>query len=350
VIFDRMEFHNTAELETVSGMHGRRLQRFPKEVRESFGAGSYQRGRFIAQASTGCEIRFVTEAEFIRITLSATVEDGDVIVYNGDYFHSLHRLKTGVIQTLHLDKPDRFDAVRSDVLNQGRFSPNVWRIVISRNYYPGLAFQVAYHHVETFGHVLRPPRQEELPVRRLLAYGSSITHGSGATVHHMAYIQQAARRLGMDLHNKGMGGSCLCEPAMAEYLMHHRDWDIATLELGVNMRGLFSPDEFEERARYLVEGMLQHNPGKPVVLISIYPNSSDALKDVSNPISQLNGLFNERLQRIYDSLNHTSLHYVDGHRILTDFSALTTDLIHPSDYGHTLMGQHLAEALSGILR
>jgi lysophospholipase L1-like esterase len=348
VIWNELEFHNVAELEEIRGLPGLKLHRFPKELRDGLGKGANQRGRLISHASTGCEIRFVTEAEFVRVTLSAVAEDGDVIVYNGDYFHSMHRLKAGVIQALHLDKPARFADVQPEALRQGRFSPAVWRIVVSRNYYPG-PFQAAFHHVETFGHEIRPPRQEELPARRLLAYGSSITHGSGATVQHQAYIQQTARRLGADVMNKGIGGACLCEPAMADYLMHLGGWDIATLELGVNMRGMFTADEFEERARYLVQGMLEHNPGKPVMLISIYPNSADVLKNPDSPGAENNRMFVERLQKIHQSLNHPCLHYVDGHTILTDFSALAVDLIHPSDYGHTLMGQNLAEAIRKVL-
>ncbi|MDF2935163.1 MAG: lipase [Paenibacillaceae bacterium] len=349
--YNHIEFHNVAELERNEEMPGLRLNRIPQEVIHQLGEGEYLRGRFIGQASTGCEIRFVTEAPFIRITLSATVEDGDVVVYCGDYFHSMHRLRTGVIQTLHLDKPARFAEVEPESLQKGRFSPGVWRIMVSRNYYPGLAFQAAFHGLNTFGHEVRPPRVDELPALKLLAYGSSITHGSGATVQHQAYIQQTARRLGADLYNKGMGGSCLCEKAMADYLIGHGGWDIAVLELGVNMRGLFSPEEFEERASYLIGGMIRHYPDKPVVLVSIYPNSDDVLKkNTVETRPNINRQFTERLEQIYRRLDHPQLYWVSGHDVLTDFGALTADLIHPSDYGHTLMGQHLAEAIQNITK
>lgn len=350
MIYNNVEFHNVAELEKIEEMPGLRLNRLPRSVLHQLGEGDYKRGRYIGQASTGCEIRFVTEAPFIRITLSATVEDGDVLVYCGDYFHSMHRLHTGRITALHLDKPARFADVEPEALRRGRFSPEVWRIVVSRNYYPGLAFQAAFHGLDTFGHEVRPPRADELPRLAMLAYGSSITHGSGATVQHQAYIQQTARRLGADLYNKGMGGSCLCEYAMDDYLIDHGGWDIAVLELGVNMRGLVSLEEFENRARYLIEGMIRRHPDKPVVLVSIYPNSDDVLKkDPARTGPNINQQFTERLESIYRSLNHPHLHLVNGHDVLTDFGALTADLIHPSDYGHTLMGQHLAGAIERIL-
>lgn len=349
MIFEQMDFFNVAELESVTGVPGLRMQRFPKHVRERLGECNALRGRFVSQASTGCEIRFVTEAPFFRIALSATVEDGDVLVYNGDFFHSMHRLKAGVIQTLHIEKPPRFEEVNPAALRQGRFAPEVWRIAISRNHYAGLAFQAVFHHLDLFGHEARPPRPEELPARRWLAYGSSITHGSGATMHHQAYIQQAARRLRMDVFNKGMGGSCFCEPVMADYLIRHEKWDVATLELGVNMRDDFTPEQFQLRAEYLVRGMLENNPGKPVVLVSLFPNSADHSTNPTHPRSERNEQFVQRLKQIYKSLDHPCLHYVDGHTLLTDFSALSADLIHPSDYGHTLIGQMLAEAMKSII-
>lgn len=349
MIYNMIEFHNVAELEEIPGMPGLRLHRFPRGVRNGLGEGSYQRGRLMARASTGCEIRFVTEAEFIEITLSATVEDGDVLVYRGDYFHSMHRLQAGIVTALHLNKPERFAEIQPEMLHQGRFSPTVWRVIISRNYYPGLGFQAAFHGLETFGHDVRPPRPEELPAIRLLAYGSSITHGSGATVQHTAYIQQAGRRLGADVYNKGMGGSCLCEKQMADYLLSHGDWDIAVLELGVNMQPLFSVDEFAARARYLIEGFIRRYPDKPVILVTIYPNYKDGRNNAEPGSCNVNRQFSARLEELHRTLAHPRLYLVDSHGLLTDFAALTVDLLHPSDYGHTLIGQHLAETIAEIV-
>ncbi|MFS0723105.1 SGNH/GDSL hydrolase family protein [Paenibacillus sp. 1P07SE] len=347
---DDIMFHNVAELEPAPGGSGWTLQRFPREVREALGKGIHQRGRFMAQASTGCELRFVTGAEHIRITLSATVEAGDILIYNGDYFHSVHRLQAGLLHTLQLDKPGRLSAVGRETAPAGRFSPDVWRVVISRNYTAGLGFQVVFHHLDTLGHPVRPPSSVELPGRVWLAYGSSITHGSGAVLHHSSYVQQTARRLGVDVWNKGIGGACFCEPEMADYLMSCGDWDAATLELGVNMRGLFTPDEFEARATSLIEGMLRQHPGKPVVLISMFPNLDDLEQTAGSEMSTANRQLTERLRQIYLRLDHPCLHLLDGHQLLPDVSGLTTDLIHPSDYGHTLIAEHLSQAMDVILQ
>lgn len=69
MIYQDIQFHNVAEIETIAGIPGFRLQRFPKEVRNMLGHKEHERGRFYAQKAAGCEIRFVTEASFFRITL-----------------------------------------------------------------------------------------------------------------------------------------------------------------------------------------------------------------------------------------------------------------------------------------
>ena len=92
--------------------------------------------------------------------------------------------------------------------------------------------------------IAKKPGEDEKPRRRWLAYGSSITNVGSWYVHH------AALRLLADVFNKGMCGSCLCEPEVAGWLPSCESWDFATLELGVNMRGGFSAMEFEKRARF----------------------------------------------------------------------------------------------------
>jgi lysophospholipase L1-like esterase len=349
MIADNIVFHNTAELEQAHGVSGLILQRFPQKVRYALGTETRPNGRYVAEQSTGCEIRFVTEARILRVVLSATLAEGDVVVYNGDFVHSVHRLTPGRVHTLQLEKNPRFFEVQPEALRTGRFSPNVWRIGISRNYEAGIGVQVAFHHLETFGHEYRPPHADEVPYQTLLAYGSSITHGSGATVHHNAYIQQTARRLGFDILNKGMGGSCLCEAVMADFLAGHQGWDVAALELGINMRESFTTEEFTSRARYLIEQIVTKNPGKPVFLITIFPNSSDHLLAESGS-TLANQQFSQAIRDLHHEFALPQLHLIEGHDVLNDFSALASDLIHPSDYGHVLMGERLSQRMAEKLK
>lgn len=349
MIYQNILFHNVTELEKIEELPGLRLLRFPKDVANRLGWGRQELGRITAQASTGCEIRFVTASAKVRITLSAVDNDGDIIVYFGDFFHSVHRLPHGVMKTLSLERPRMFYEIEREALQKKRFSHDVWRIIISRGYDASGIFSVAFHNIDSFGHEIKPPSTEQLPTLKWLAYGSSITHGSGATLNHNSYIQQAAWRIGADVLNKGIGGACLCEPEIADYLALE-EWDFATMELGVNMRELFTDEEFEHRARYLISAMLEKNPGKPVVLLTIYPNFADFSLNKDSRSSLATKAFRQILKNIWSEVENKDLYLIDGMDILPDFNDLTSDLIHPSDYGHISMGENLAARLVNILK
>jgi len=188
-----------------------------------------------------------------------------------------------------------------------------------------------------------------VPKVRWLAYGSSITHGSGALVYSNAYIQQAARSLKVDVLCNGLGGACLCEKEMADFLASRGDWDFITVEIGVNMRGCFTAKEFEKRAEYLISTLLDKNPEKPVIIITIFPNWTDHSLNEDQSVVERNKKFNEILREIHARLNHKQLYMIEGADVVTDFSGLSCDLLHPSESGHIMMGENLAERLKSIL-
>jgi len=343
MIFRNIEFHNVAELEAIPGMGGWRLQRFPEKVRNCLGHKEHERGRFYSQKSVGCEIRFATDAKFVRVSLSAIEQDGTVLVYKGDFFHSFHTLKAGVVTTLHLENPPKFSSVKAECLKGRLFSPNIWRLQFGKD--TGISF----HHIDSFGHELRPPKEDEMPKLTWLAYGSSITFGGDVLLYSNAYIEQAARRLKVNVLNKGIAGSCFCDEAIANYIADCKEWDFVTLELGVNMRGRFTPEEYEKRVRYLLKKIVEKRPGKPIVAIGIYPNGSLYSLDEENPITRDNLVFDELLKRIVREMDSKYIYYIDGKDILTDFSGLSSDLLHPSDYGHIIMGENLSRILKKLL-
>lgn len=341
--YKNIEFHNVDELQAIEGISGLRLQRFPSEVRNSLGHIEHERGRFYSQIPVGCEIRFVTEAKFIRISLSMLEGDGRIFVYKGNFLHSSHILKAGIVTTLHLEEPPKWSDTIAEALSEYTFSSNVWRIVFSKD------CCVNFHNIETFGHEIRCPKEDEVPKIKWLAYGSSITFGGNTTVYNNAYVQQTSRRLNIDVLNKGIAGSCFCDKCVADYIAKSDEWNFATLELGVNMVGRFEPNEFEQRARYLVNTIIDNNPGKPVAVISIFPNGYLYTKNSESKTHKNNITFNSILEKIVKEMNKNNLYFIDGKDVLTDFSGLSTDLLHPSDHGHIIMGENLSRILKPIV-
>jgi lysophospholipase L1-like esterase len=330
--FPNVEFHNCAAPEPWDLGPGWLLPRYPKAVRLGM-----ERGRVLSGDSTGVEIRFVTEATNIRVYLTSPDQDTEVQVFLGGFFHSSHKLAAGVHTAVLLTAVELFPRMDRAILETGPFSPDVWRIVLNRGVN-------VLHGIETYGHALRPPAVNEKPRLKWLAYGSSITQSSWK-----GYPAQAAWRLGVDVLNKGLSGACHIEDTTARFLAREVEWDFATVELGVNVRDKFSPEEFEARSRYLLEELTSTKPYRPVAVITVFPNN------VQHQLAQPVGgwvkeqAFNDALRRLAKEFAAQNVHLIEGSRIVRDFTYHTIDLLHPAEFGHVRMGEHLAEELRPII-
>lgn len=332
-------FHNVEELEEVPGLAGFRLQRFPRAVRDGLGFKHHSRGRIFSHRASGCEIRFVTEGPFAGVSLTALERPAEVVVYRGDFAHSRHMLPAGVVTTLFLESPAEFGGVEAAATQVGRFDPKVWRITFHQDAI------VLFHHIEAYGHTVRPPEESEMPELCWLAYGSSITFGGNAFYAANTYVQRAARRLGVDVLNKGLPGSCLCEPHMVDYLCSGT-WDFATLELGVNLAELATPEEFEQRASALVGRLSALSQGRWIFVMDIFPNRADRSLRPTDPAPRNNPAFRKILDRIVASAASERVVRISSNTLLENFDGLCTDLVHPSDEGHIAIGERLAQVLS----
>ena len=340
---DGIYFHNVEVLERKGMVPGVLLQRFPEQVRLGLGQGDHERGRFFAQVSTGCELRFVTDAYFFRLSLSSYLQDTHVMIYCGDFLHSVHTIEAGRVTTLHIEVPVSLQNSAPWVKEGHRFDSHVWRVLFHKQSC-GI-----FCELDTFGHKVRPPKKEEQPQKRWLAYGSSITFGGDVHLASNVYVQQAARRLGVDVENKAVAGSCFCDACMIEYLTGKKDWDFCTLELGINMLNRFTVEEFAQRTRKLITGMLASRPGCPVAVITAFPATPcfDPQPDASQRVKF--EAFAQVLRQIKAEITDPSLHLIEGDQVLTDVSGLTVDMTHPSDDGHSRMGLNLAALLQRII-
>jgi lysophospholipase L1-like esterase len=334
LIHDNIEFHNVSELVSLGGVPGLCPLRYPQSIREHLSS----MGSLHVANAAGVELRFVTSARLFRITLAALELDLEIQIYRGGFGHSDHRIRAGETKTLMLQAMSNLEQVDKQHLQTGPFSPDVWRIGISNG-------PARYLGIDTGGADIRPPRADEKPSLRWLAYGSSITHAFSK-----GYIHRAAQRLEIDVLNKGLSGSCRCEEAVGETFARDKNWDIATLELGINMRGDFSEEEFEKCATRLVKNIREGRPEAPVVLITHFANLDHYPR---NPDEKSLG---GKRQDAYDATlralanqGDPLIHLIEGRDILPNLDGLGCDLIHPSEIGHLRMGERLAEQLKPLL-
>lgn len=330
-----VEFHNVDHLEQVSGVEGWRLERFPKQMKEELGIPENHNGRFRSKFVQGCEIRFVTDASFFEIGLTAAWRDEEVVIYYGDQMHSRHVLSAGNHTTLHIDYPEALRQVDSNQIPRGRFGPNVWRIQFGNGGY------VYFHYLDTYGAKVRPPKKEEKPPVVWAAYGSSITCGYVSNLYGNSYVEQAAGKLGYDVLNKGLSGSCMGEAVMADYLAG-LPVDVISLEIGVNMLSFLEPDEFSARTGYMIKTLKKDSQAKRIFVIDMFDNRGRLLLNHNDRRYKNFHEFRRIVKEQVEDLGDERMVYLNGDSILKSLTWLSTDLLHPSDMGHIQMGSELA--------
>jgi hypothetical protein len=331
---DSLEFHNTVDLPPAIG-GGLQISRFPSSI---WNLAEAPMGTKTIRSSTACEIRFVSTKPRLRLYLRSLCGEANLVHLCGNHIVRYETLPANGIQCVDIEIPELNPNRDPAVWQQAGFSPNVYRVV-------SVGATLAYHGMDALGGDVRPPKSDELPRRRWLAYGSSITQ-AGGTFH--TYVNCAAQMLAADAYNLGMGGSCRVEPAIADFIASRDDWDFASFELGVNMRRL--PDinpEFAEKVDYLLRTVTTAHPDKAIFLITHFRNGEhheSETSDLGRDQAEKNLILREAAARYPKQVT-----LLEGTDIATDLRGFKTDLLHPEPFANARMGIKLAEAMEQVL-
>ncbi len=342
MIRDDMLFHNIREMPYNSEIDGYKLQRLTTEVIENLGnrlnpaRNEFIRNRY--KRPSGAEIRMVLEDDAVFVNLYTNAIGTTVTVLYGENIQQHIKLAQGY-NCIKLKNPDRMKYL--DITTKiGRFTPNVARLCFF------CAGDSDAYYVSKSGKT-RLPNAEELPTKKIMAYGTSITQGSTASSQVMTFIHQTAKNIGYDVYNLGIGGGAYCEDAIAEFVSEDTSWDIATLCISVNMLTAgYELEDYYETIRKLVRKIHYTHPEKDIFCISPYLYFGDLkeFEDTTTNTAHPNE-YREKLRMVVEEINSPHLHYVCGTDLLNELDLLTTDLIHPSDFGMTKIANGLTEII-----
>lgn len=326
-----IELHNVGEARPQPD-GGVLFQRVPETVRLRLNPHAQERMRDVV----GTEIRFVLRGPRAVVRLHNLGGATEAQLFLGDF-------RTG--QTwpvgpepceLVIEPPPWFAGIDPESLRPWGFSPRVCRLMLSRG-------SICFHGVD--GDV-RPPEPQELPSVRYLAYGTSITQGSSASMRHLSYVHQTAWRLRADAINLGSASSAFCEPALADYIAERTDWTLATLALSTNMNG-FTLDAFRERVGYMVRRVGSTDPRRVVACITLWPKAADLTPGL---VPGGNGgtpeAYRQVLREEVAACGLANVHLIEGPDLLPGFRGLSPDLLHPSDFGHAEIADRLSRRLA----
>lgn len=295
--------------------------------------------------ASNSEIRFVMEGDRVvlrlrRMPVGGSVRSQGILeVFQGDYQGSSEISPWSVTTdeteiTIHRQD---WSAIRRFAGEGYSFHPSVTRILLPYDW--GCCLR------DIKGDI-RPPREQEMPAKCLLVYGSSITHGGNASVPSGTYPFRLARKLGYDLINLGCAGSCRMDDAMASYIGARDDWDMALFELGVNVMETWDGDRLYGRALAFLTAVLEARPDKQVFVTDMYYNRHDFDGDTRT------ALFRDAIQRCAAVLSGRygeRLHYINGLKAMDTPEGLSSDGIHPSDRGHEMIAERLAAYMAGYM-
>ena len=342
LIHQSVAFHGVAELREVEGETGLRLQRAPEAVRTALEEKAA--ARMLAPA--GAEIRFVSAGAEVEITLSCPTTACEMVPFWGGFQGLERRVIGNEPVPIRMAYPERVRRLRDRAPGGSGFSPDVWRLTLR-----GVDKHGVCHFHDIRGDGLRPPSSGELPARTCLAYGTSVTEGFSPSAAHLSYVAQTARRLGMDHINLGCAGAGYCEPEMVEYIADRDDWDVAILELAINMIGAgYGVTEFRERATYMIERIAGTTPPRPLVCIVWYPYFADLCEGIEGlHQADIADAYRATYREVVAQTPHPHVHLVEGAELLTEIDGYTVDLAHPGDAGMTRIAQRLADRLARIM-
>lgn len=325
--FDNILFHNVEELEeTEKGYLPRRIRR---EIREKISTG-VQENIF----ATGMELRFTMPEGSADIILRANMvpESASLHIFFGSFQGGWDQSSKNIYETetrIHIEYPEdrKMKTLRRITAEQHLpFQPEVVRIVLP---------YVPCYYVRTEG-VTEVPKPEQLPQETYLAYGSSITHGSLGLIQPDSYVFRISQLLGTDYINLGFAGRALMEEEMAKYIISRKDWNFASVEMGVNAleikKGIPTLEAFEERIDKFT-AVLAQDP-RPIFATSIFGFNDDPDQERA-----------EKMRCIVRKYAASRLTYTDGLQLLDNSCFISADLVHPSVQGQ----QQIAERWSRVM-
>lgn len=342
-IKDEIMFYNVGEFDYDENIGGYHISRVPNDVIEQLryriAAGMNIRDNYKKPA--GSEIRFIIEDDAVFLTLYAQGINTFATIFYGETYDKKITLQDGY-NCIKLELPEKLKALNPKK-KMGRFTPNLVRICF-------LGQNVTYYISKTGK--TRVPDKDELPEKTLMAYGTSITQGAGASSSELTYISQTANRLGMDCRNLGIGGGACCEPAIADYIATDKDWDIATICISVNMLCIGdSLEKFHKFAKNLVETIHNAHPDKPIFCISpfsFFGDYKETNKFLNNEIHP--DEYRKALEEIVQTIASENVYYINGRELLPSLLGLKPDLIHPSDLGMIEIADNLSKRIKSSLK
>lgn len=309
--------------------------RLPKNVYDKLES---EQGKNMAQNSTGVELRFKMSGSKATIRMAVKSGEGCFHIYRGSVQggwadHEVHKCVKTQPQDFVIDASEDKEKLKiMSEKNKSQWNSEVIRIIFDRGNFK--IFDVTGD--------IQPPEKQDLPEKSLMCYGSSITHGSNSIDMSHSWASVLAHNINYDVKNKGMAGSCFMEPRFADYIAAEgakNNWDILTLELGINVLG-WEESKIYERVEYIIKTVAEANKEKPIFVISPFYHCGETF-DKNDRTHIWRNIISETVAK----LGYSNVTYINGLDLLGDITLISADFVHPNIYGVAQIAERLTKII-----
>ncbi len=193
------------------------------------------------------------------------------------------------------------------------------------------------------GSTIKPgPARASKPI---VFYGTSITHGIGASRAGMTHVAMLGRTFNREVINLGFSGNGRMEPEVVKFVAE-LDPAVFVLDCLPNM----NPQQVTDRIVPGVKLLREAHPNTPILLVEDRNIQTGFLVEARRKANDAN---HAALRDAFSALkadNVDRVYYLEGANLLGDDGEGTVDGSHPTDLGFTRQAAEFERVLRGILR
>lgn len=185
----------------------------------------------------------------------------------------------------------------------------------------------------------------ETPFRkRIITFGSSITHGASASRPGMTYTARMSRNLGLDFVNFGFSGNSKLQPQFAKLL--------ADCEADAFLFDAFSNPtvaEIENRIDNFVATLVKAHPDKPLIFLQTHQRGEE---NFNLKWREFNEKRRETVRKCMAEMTrrYKNVYFLDGEHLVGEGAYGTVDGAHPTDLGFDLFIKAYQPRIAKILK
>ncbi|SFB10001.1 Lysophospholipase L1 [Cohnella sp. OV330] len=183
--------------------------------------------------------------------------------------------------------------------------------------------------------------------KKVLLYGTSITHGACATRPGMAYPNILSRMFPLEFVNLGFSGNAQGEPELAHLISQIASPAMLVLDYEANTP---STERLRESLPEFIRIYRSRHPAVPILVLSQIRLAMESFDvAVASRRDERRRIQREEVER-RRLAGDGHIHFVDGTDLLGEADQdCTTDGIHPSDLGYDRIASRLRPVLAGLL-